>query len=107
AAPPRCLAMPRSRPTRLRARPPPLTCETILRWADEHKARTGNYPTLHSGRVVGALSESWVAVDMALRVGCRGLPGGTSLAQLLADPRGSRHKHRLLALTEQVIVALA
>src|SRR5262245_60032888 len=99
--------MPRNRPKRLRARPPKLTCETILSWCDAHKARTGRFPTKDSGRIRDAIGESWLAVDMALRVGWRRLPPGSSLAQLLAEHRGHRHKHRLPALTEAVVLAMA
>jgi DNA-binding CsgD family transcriptional regulator len=38
--------------------------------------------------VAGAPGESWRAVDQALRRGCRGLPGGGSLARMLRRARG-------------------
>src|SRR5205807_6431475 len=41
---------------------------------------------------------TWAAVDHALRVGLRGLPGGSSLSQLLAARRGYRHPHKRLTL---------
>jgi hypothetical protein len=34
---------------------------------------------------------TWLAVDMALRKGFRGLPGGMTLATLLEEQRGHRH----------------
>ena len=40
---------------------------------------------------MGAPGETWLAADMALRHGRRGLPGGSSLAMLLADKRGVRN----------------
>ena len=61
----------------------PLTIEQILQWADAHHNRTARRPTCHSGPVAGVAKESWHAIDEALRVGCRGLPGGMSLAKLL------------------------
>ncbi len=60
----------------------------ILHWADAHRRRTGHWPTLHSGAVFAGPGETWVAVDAALRIGLRGLPGGSSLAKLLAKSRG-------------------
>jgi hypothetical protein len=43
-------------------------------------------------------------VDNALIYGHRNLPGGSSLAQLLARHRGVRNKRRLPILTEKVIL---
>jgi hypothetical protein len=71
-------------------RPPaPLTAEMILGWADAHRRRTGRCPSAASGAVKEAPAEDWRALDMALRGGFRGLPGGDSLAQLLERERGA------------------
>jgi hypothetical protein len=70
-----------------RANRPPLTAELILEWADAHFARTGRWPSQGSGPVEGASGENWGAVNAALRLGVRGLPGGDSLARFL-------HRHR-------------
>jgi hypothetical protein len=67
---------------------PPLTEALILAWADAHYAAHGQYPQVRSGAVEGSAGENWLALDTALRVGCRGLPGGSSLAKLLAGQRG-------------------
>ena len=69
--------------------------------------RTGAWPTAASGAVADAPGETWRAVDAALRVGVRGLPGGTSLAQLLALRRGQRNLQRLPRLTEEQALAWA
>jgi hypothetical protein len=74
---------------------PQLTEEKIIALADVHQRRTDQWPTLKSGRVIGAGRESWQAMDDALRQGHRGLPGGSSLAQLLAEHRGVRNKAAL------------
>jgi hypothetical protein len=66
---------------------PPLTVAQVLRWADEHRRRTGRWPSAMSGPVRGAPGLTWLAVDMALRSGHRGLPGGGSLARLLDEHR--------------------
>jgi hypothetical protein len=91
--------------------PPPdphaLTEDQILAWADAHKARTGRWPAAGSGPVLGVPRQKWSALDIALRVGCRGLPGGSSLARLLAARRGHRNPRGLLPLTEDIILALA
>jgi hypothetical protein len=69
-----------------------LTVRLLLRWADEHHATTGHWPHLRSGPVLGAPGEHWKAIDTALRLGVRGLPGGSSLAVLLAQRRGARNR---------------
>jgi hypothetical protein len=60
-----------------------LTVAQILRWADAHHRRTGRWPTAGGGPAVGAPGEGWHAIDNALRLGLRGLPGGDSLPLLL------------------------
>lgn len=78
----------------------PLTLAQIERWASSHYLRTGCWPTQSSGAVTDAPGETWQAIDGALRRGCRGLPGGSSLIILLAGrpgffPRPRRHTSRL------------
>jgi hypothetical protein len=68
---------------------PPLTVPQILAWADAHRARTGAWPGAASGPVGGAPGETWAAVNVALRLGHRGLPGGDTLARLLQRERGA------------------
>jgi hypothetical protein len=72
-----------------------LTVRRILSWADEHHARTGRWPSCECGAVLGAAGENWKAIDTALRQGCRGLSGGSSLAMLLAHRRGTRNRGAL------------
>jgi hypothetical protein len=67
---------------------PPLSEALILALADAHQARTGAWPTSGSGPVAGSPGETWHALDGALQHGCRGLPGGDSLARLLRRARG-------------------
>jgi hypothetical protein len=95
----------RKRPKRLRARPTPLHISEILGWADGHFRRTGKWPHGQSGPVVGSLGESWRKIDSALRLGLRGLPGGSSLARLLAERRGKRYTPWLPRLTHKQILA--
>ena len=64
---------------------PPLTIRQILAWADNHHTRTGRRPSAGAGPVPGVPHENWKAIDACLRVGLRGLPGGSSLAKLLAQ----------------------
>jgi hypothetical protein len=66
-------------------RRPHLTIGQILAWADAHRERTGQWPLVYSGPVH---DETWRILDTALRTGCRGLPGGSSLPQLLRKCRG-------------------
>src|SRR5438132_375969 len=86
---------------------PPLTFAEILAWADAHREWTGKWPSRHSGPVRGNKSETWGAVARALEVGNRGLPGGSSLAQLLALRRGKRYRPSLAPLTKDQILGWA
>ncbi len=88
-------------------RRPELSIKQILRWADDFHARIGRWPKLTTGRIAGSLGETWLAIHEALRTGLRGLPGGSSLARLLAEHRGVRNLARLPRLTEREILAWA
>ena len=90
---------------RLRRRP--LSTREILAWASAHREITGKWPTKSSGGIIGARFETWHGVDNALRLGLRGLPGGSSLAQLLAEHEGVRNIHDLPPLSEQQILQWA
>jgi hypothetical protein len=74
--------------------PPPLDTPTILKWADEHRQRTGAWPTCDSAPVHGQLGENWKNIDTSLRKGQRGLPGGDSLARLLDRERWQQRRGR-------------
>ncbi len=84
--------------------PPVLTVEQILAWADAHYERTGRWPAVLSGAIAGVPGETWRAVELSLYVGRRGLPGGTSLARLLAERRGVRNEKDLSRLTAERIL---
>jgi hypothetical protein len=86
---------------------PPLDVVQILAWADQHHRRTGDWPLATDGDVKEAPGETWRAIDGALRTGRRGLPGGSSLAQVLAEYRGRRNKARLTPLTPEQILCWA
>jgi hypothetical protein len=86
---------------------PPLTIKQILAWADAWKACTGRWPVYNSGLIPEAPGETWAAVDSALRYGKRTLPGGSSLARLLAEHRGKRHPGHLPPLAPAEVVAWA
>ena len=86
---------------------PALSEEQIFRWARAHFKRTGKWPQLSSGKVKDAPVETWNAIDMALARGTRGLPAGSSLAQLL-DQRGAKsNPQRRPPLTVKQVLALA
>jgi hypothetical protein len=85
----------------------PLTPEQILSWADAHFERTGRWPTLNSGSIPDTCGETWAAAHAALREGGRGLPGGSSLAKLLADHRGVRNIQDLPPITIEIILTWA
>jgi hypothetical protein len=86
---------------------PRLTIGQILGWADQHHAQTGARPNAESGPVLAAPRETWLAVDQALRLGRRGLPGGSSLARLLARLCGARNRTSMPRLTAKQILAWA
>jgi hypothetical protein len=79
--------------------PPPLTEDQILAWADAFHRRTGRWPRRDSGPVPAAWVDRWSAINSALQKGARGLPGGSSLARLLAARRGVRNRKGLPRLT--------
>ena len=95
------------RHVRNRKRLPPFTVAQILLWADAFFARTGRWPTRHSGPVREAPGETWAAVDAALINRCRHLTVGCSLAQLLAKRRGVRNRKALPRLRLNKILAWA
>jgi hypothetical protein len=82
---------------------PLLSDAQILRWAERHHRRTGDWPTRASGAIVGSKGDTWLAIDAALHRGLRSLPGGTSLAALLTR-LGARNHGDLPPLTEDLIL---
>jgi hypothetical protein len=86
---------------------PALSQKKVLAWCDAHFRRTGRWPNVNSGPVAEAPGERWDALDNALRVGRRGLPGGSSLRRLLARKRGLRHPLALPPLTEEQVLRWA
>ncbi|MBI1374527.1 MAG: hypothetical protein GC159_17555 [Phycisphaera sp.] len=92
----------RERGARVKAMSVDLSVERILEWADAHHGQTGQWPNSYGGAVLGHEDETWPAINSALYGGWRGLPGGTSLAQLLAERRGVK-----TPLTERQILEWA
>ena len=84
----------------------PLSIPLILTWADTYKTATGNWPKVKSGQVTGT-DETWSGINISLWKGGRGLPGGSSLAKLLAKCRSVRNNHDLSPLTIHQILAWA
>jgi hypothetical protein len=76
-----------------------LTEDLILQWADDYFARSGMWPRAKSGPVEAEPTTTWAQISMALRMGHRGLQGGSSLPQLLRVKRGMRNKHDLPPLS--------
>jgi hypothetical protein len=90
-----------------RALLPRLTVKQILARADAHFRRTGRWPVIESGPVHDAPGETWAGINNSLSRGLRGLPGGVSLAQLLAAERGKRNHKDLPRLTRRQILVWA
>jgi hypothetical protein len=78
---------------------PSLSEAQILTWINEHKTRTGDWPTRDSGPIADVYDENWGAIDLRLKRGGRGLPGKASLAKLLFKYHGIRNKKDLPKLT--------
>jgi hypothetical protein len=97
----RLLVQHRGAPERRGRRMPALTVEKILAWAENHHKAHGRWPTQFSGRVADAPQESWGGIDKCLRLGRRGLPGGSSLGRLRATrPVSQRYSVCDLSLDE-------
>lgn len=94
------------RGVRNRKRLPKLKIMQILKWADAFYRRTGAWPNLWSGPIEEAPGETWMGVNAALRVGLRGLVGGSSLGMLLAAKRGVRNNTSIPKLTPKMVLAL-
>jgi hypothetical protein len=90
-----------------RRRKTQLLVAQILAWADSHFARTGRWPTANGGAIPESPPDNWSRIDQALRRGLRGLPGGSSLAQLLHCHRGVRNRRGLPDLTGAQILVWA
>jgi hypothetical protein len=86
---------------------PTLTKEQILVWIDDHHQRTGEWPTLNSGKIPEAPGEIWRKIHAALFQGMRGLPPGGSLPRLLAEARGVRNPKGLPPLSRKQILSWA
>jgi hypothetical protein len=61
---------------------PELSAEQIAAWAEAYRTLYGAWTTVRTG-AVGNTGETWLGLDLALRNGTRGLPGGSSLSRLL------------------------
>jgi|SRR5579864_4648996 len=86
---------------------PHLSIRQILKWIDEFFAHWGRWPNRKSGPVSGQIDVTWCGIDVALKHGNRGLPGGSSLPQLLAEHRGVRNRMRLPRFTIKLILVWA
>jgi hypothetical protein len=78
------------RGVRNRGHLPPSTARQIAAWARAHHQRTGELPNATSGSVVDSNGENWGSLQNLLRLGGSGLPGSSSLSQLLTKPWGHR-----------------
>jgi len=76
-----------------------LNVRKVLHWADAYRTRTGRWPTALSGPIAGSNGETWRGVNNSFIRGARGLPGGTTLAELLVRRRGYRNVANLPPLT--------
>lgn len=84
-----------------------LTIEQILRWADAHRRRNGQWPHIKSGPVHEAPHENWRAIHTSLYNGRRGLQERCSLPQLLAKHRGAPSRRPSHPITILQILAWA
>jgi hypothetical protein len=71
---------------------PRLTEDQIAAWARAYRRRTGRWPVHRREEVEEAPGELWCNIDGCLRRGGRGLPGGSSLYDLLCRRCGRRRR---------------
>ena len=83
----------------------PLREKEIILWARRHHQQTGQWPQVRSGPIADAPGETWSGVDQALRVGNRGLPGGSTLPTVLSKYCGVRNSRALPDLSKRDILA--
>ncbi|HEY2250481.1 MAG TPA: hypothetical protein VGH74_05450 [Planctomycetaceae bacterium] len=95
------------RGVRNKQRLPRFTVRRIDAWAIAHHDRTGTWPASSSGPILEAPGETWLAVDKALRKGARGLAGGSSLFQLLAERHQVRLHRRIPSISVEQILEWA
>jgi hypothetical protein len=79
----------------------------IVRWAKEHRKRTGRWPTASSGPIASAPEETWRGVAQALVRGQRGLTGGDTLQGLLERRAGAAPRKGSTPLCVEQILAWA
>ncbi len=84
----------------------PISVERILEWADTHKARQGDWPTMTSGAIPGT-DVTWACVNGWLRHGHRGLLGGSSLSRCLYQHRDVKPGRTPPPLSQQQVLAWA
>jgi len=82
-----------------------LTEALILKWMKAQFRETGQWPTQRSGPVSGEPGENWSTIDCCLRLGRRGLAGGSSLARLLNQTGLKPNRREPAALTIEEILA--
>ncbi len=87
----------------------PLGVQQILLWVDKYHATHGEWPQPKTkpSTIPDTNGETWLAVDTALRSGIRGLPGGSSLPQVVAEHRGVRNIGDLPPFSEEQILSWA
>jgi hypothetical protein len=86
---------------------PKLTEHLILRWADLHRKRTGQWPTHKSGPVKESPNDTWLGIRKALVNGNRGLQGDSSIEKLLWEKRNVKGQHAGNQLTTELIMDYA
>ena len=65
---------------------------TISMWIENFYEKYGRWPSAESGTIKESNNTTWRAVDAALTVGCRGLTGGSSLANYIKEVFDVRKK---------------
>jgi hypothetical protein len=99
---PRLLEQKRGRRNHLNL--PILTKDQILEWCDYFQKKYGRWPTQSSREPIPDRIETWKSIESCLKQGLRGLPGESSLSQLLEQSRGRRNIQNLPRLTEDQIL---
>jgi hypothetical protein len=84
---------------------PDFSEEKIVEWAKKYFLVHNKYPSIRTKPSDWLPEgETWIALDIALKRGTRGLPGGSSVAKLFEKYFGIRNKTNIPKISEQCII---
>ena len=85
----------------------PITQRMILRWVEQHRDRTGKWPTSSAGEIPGTSGLTWKQLNQVMLRGRRGLTAGSSVARMMEKYFGVRSQAKLPKLFRKQILEWA